>query len=230
MISSFAQAWYDSDTNTMEAFVMNVLVVLAFSLCVFCGTALADDRVTVDSPLGEIDVSCIAVNARSFSFEGVKGDTYVNKKRGFVLSIPNADRWEIRESPRVPETLFEIPVVIVSTKAIDNFKASVSVFLEPLGKDIAIGPYVETSVFHLGKSGKNVLAYKVDTKTSAGYVESSGSEQGTAISSVQRLTVQDGLGYVITANSLVGEKTSPEMKTDLRDILNSFKLLQVQNE
>jgi hypothetical protein len=209
----------------MEGGVMKkILMSLVFLL--FAGTlSHAEQPLVTDSSLGEITVSCVTSDARQFPFEGVKDNAFVAPKHRFAISVPSTERWEINASPRTAESLYEVPVLILSTKIIAGFKASVTVFLEPLGKDVSIESYVDASVFHLRKSGRNVLAAKVDDGTSAGYAESTVTERGLSLSTVQRFIVRDGTAYVVTANSLMGEETPPEIKADLREIMNSFRLL-----
>jgi hypothetical protein len=203
----------------MKSFLLLVALVLLSA-----GSGHAD-TVTAESPLGEIVVSCETLDARSFPFQGVKGATYVNKKYGFTITVPSEERWQFVESPRIPDALFDAPILILSTKIIDNHKASVSVFVDAVERNTSIMAYVESSVFQLRKSGRNIISLKLDDETSGAYVESSGKDNRTEVSSLQRFAARDGTAFVVTANSLPGEKTPPEMKNDLREIINSFQLL-----
>ena len=204
---------------------MNIFLIFIALVAVFAGSAHADQAVTTDSPLGELIVSCETLDSQSFPYEGVKGNTYVNKKHGFTITVPSEERWQIVESPRLPDSLFDAPVLILSTKIVDNHKASVSVFVDPVERNVSIMSYVEASIFQLRKTARNVISLKIDDDTSGGYVESSGKDYGTEVSCVQRFAVRQGMAFVVTANFLAGEKTPAEMKHDLREIVNSFKLL-----
>jgi hypothetical protein len=187
----------------------------------------ANEMVTVESPLGDVTVSCLTAEAGDYPFQGLKDNTFVDKKRGFVISRPDEKGWEIVESPSIPgRQNLEIPVLILSTEMSDGFRVNVNVLVEPVPKGVKMGQYLEASVFQVDGSGKNVVTSRVDDKTSGGYLEFYGREQKRPLHWVQRFAVREGNMFIVTATFIPAEKTSPELRKALLDVINSFKLLK----
>jgi len=206
---------------------MNRSVVVAMTgLILFPFGLFAQSEMTAESPLGEVSVSCRAEDSRDYSDQGTKDGLYVSKKYGFVISYPRGAGWELNESPKIPDMHYEVPVFILSTQIIDGFRAHASVFVARLEEDMPMSAYMETSLQYLRKSGRTIVASKIDEATAGGFIESIGKEQGKEISTIQRLGIRNRTAYIVTANLLPGDATSAKTKKDLGDILNSFTILR----
>ncbi|MBI5572039.1 MAG: hypothetical protein HY914_19000 [Desulfomonile tiedjei] len=206
---------------------MNRSVVVAMTaLILFTFGLVAHSEITVESPLGEVVVSCSVADLRDYGGEGNRDGLYVTRKYGFVISYPSGSGWELIDSPKIPEMHYEVPVFILSTQVIDGFRAHISVFVARLQDDMPISAYMDTSMLYLKNSGRTIVASRTDDATSSGYIESIGSEQGKEISTIQRLGIRNRTAYIVTANMLPGDATSAKTKKDLGDILNSFKFLR----
>ena len=188
---------------------------------------------TVDTPLGQANVSATTVKQSETSASGIEGNRYTSRQYKFQLSWPDAAQWSASEDMGqslakqlgLPPTV-SVPIIVLHKEAVANFRPNVNVVVERVG-EMQIQAYVDASTLNYARMGWQVLSTTVDAATNAGFIVLLGKSPGGGnIYQVQRIVIAHGNGYVVTASQLPPDNLiSARLREDLLAILNSFRIL-----
>ena len=187
---------------------------------------------TVETPIGTTEVSVVPLAKSPQSSTGVHGTTYVNTEYAFQISWPNAKDWtpdealgaQLHKKLGLPATV-DIPIVILSNTPIDRFRPNINVVVEKVG-DMSIQDYMAATKDSLVAQGWEVLSTSVDPKTRGGVIVFINNTGGERIYQFQRIAMNKGNAYVITASQVPKADLSQGLKQGLGDIVNSFRVIQ----
>ncbi len=187
---------------------------------------------TADTPLGKTVVSGTSIKSSGDLIEGIRGTNYVNKQYKFQISWPNSVNWSasdtygeaLHQKLGLPPTI-EIPIVIMRNEMVGNFRPNVNVLVESVG-NMSIRQYIELSVQSMQQRGWIIFSSSVDEVTEGGLLVFLNTSFENDLYQFQRIIIASGRAYVITASQLPPDNLlSQQLREELRDILNSFRLI-----
>lgn len=189
---------------------------------------------TVETPIGQTEVSVVPIARTPQATTGIKDTTYVNTKYDFQISWPNNQDWtadeelgrQFAQNMGMPATI-DIPIVILSNNLIDDFRPNVNVVVENVGQ-MQIEEYVSLTKQNLLQQGWDVLSTSVDPETNGGVIVLINNMLGAGneLYQFQRYAMGNGNAYIITASQVPQADLSQGLKDDLASIINSFRLIQ----
>ncbi|MFV2004165.1 MAG: hypothetical protein ACC650_03120 [Gammaproteobacteria bacterium] len=190
---------------------------------------------TVDTPIGQAEVSVVPVSYATPVKDGVQGSTYTSNQFKFQISWPNAYEWTADEewgqtfvqSMGFPATI-KMPIVILYNEVIGNTRPNVNVVVEKIGSNMGIQEYINLSVQNLISQGWQVVSSTVDEQTQGGFVVLNTTDAlGQSVYQFQRVAIAHGNAYNITATQVPPESSlSQQMKDEVNSIVNSFRIIQ----
>lgn len=191
------------------------------------------DVKTVETALGKTVVSAEPVKAADVTATGIVDTKYVSQADKFEISWPDNVNWSVSDTygqqlhqmMGLPSTV-SIPMIIMSNQTIDDFTPNIIVSVEQVqGMDIA--QYIDSNLQMIRQMGWEVLSSSVDATTQAAFVVLRNSDFAYDLLQFQRYVVTPTRAYVVTASQLPPESDlSPQLRNDLRNILNSFSVLK----
>lgn len=172
---------------------------------------------TVQTSLGETEVSKISVKTNSNIKEGIQGTTYTSRKYNFQISWPDDNNWIASiDSAHESETpTIKIPIEIFSKDLVDNLRPNVNVVVESVGS-ISINQYMDSLLKLYESYGYKVISSTVDEVTQGGFIEINSVKDNK--NQFQRIAIDSGRVYIITTTQLPPNE-------DLRFIMNSFRII-----
>ena len=186
---------------------------------------------TVQTVLGQAEVSNVKIKARQA--DGIQGNTFSSRQQGFQISWAEGGGWEASETlgpalinrTGMPPTV-SMPLVLVRSQAVGNFRPSVNVVVEKIGA-MSARAYFDASVHAMRQQGWQILTQDFDDSTQGGFISYFNSSMGPKLYQFARLAVANGNGYVITASQLPPDNIlSDQLRAGLLQILNSFRTLE----
>jgi len=187
---------------------------------------------TLDTPIGQTQVSVVPVAPTPQATTGVQNTTYTNTEYGFQISWPNNRDWTPDETigrqflgnMNMPATV-DIPFAVISNNIVDNFRPNVNVVVEKVGQ-MPIQQYLSLSEQSLRQQGWKVLSSSVDPRTNGGVIVLINNMFGQDLYQFQRYAMGNGNAYVVTASQVPQGDLSQGLKDDLASIINSFRVIQ----
>jgi hypothetical protein len=191
---------------------------------------------TMQTPIGEVAVSVSNVSKQQNSSlsEGIHENSYIDKRDKFRISWPDNINWNASESLgqilhaqlNLPSTV-RVPIVITKNEAADNFKPNINVVVELVGGGMTIDRYLELNIQQMEQFGWTILSSDSDEATQAGALVFLNNSFQNQIHQFQRLVIASGKAYIVTASQLPPDNLlSQQLRSDLKNILNSFQLIQ----
>lgn len=188
---------------------------------------------TVQTVLGQAEVSNVKVKASTSQTDGISGNSFFSRRHQFQISWAAGGGWEASESlgaallsrSGMPPTV-SMPLVLVRSQAVGNFRPSVNVVVERVG-GMSARAYFEGNVQAMQQQGWQILTQDFDDSTQGGFISYFNSSMGPKLYQFARLAVANGNGYVITASQLPPDDgLSDQLRAGLLQILNSFRTLE----
>lgn len=199
------------------------------------GVEIKAEVKTVETPIGQTEVSVVPIARTPQARTGIQNTTYVNTDYDFQISWPNNQDWtadeeigrQFAQNMGLPATV-DIPIAIISNNIVDNFRPNVNVVVEKVGQ-MPIEEYVALTEENLLQQGWEVLSTSVDPDTNGGVIVLINNMlgPGNELYQFQRIAMgNNGNAYVITASQVPQGDLSQGLKDDLASIINSFRVIQ----
>lgn len=195
-------------------------------------TASGVEIKTLDTPIGQTQVSVVPVEPTPQATTGIQNTTYTDTEHGFKISWPNNQEWtadldigrQFARNMAMPATV-DIPIAIISNEVVDNFRPNVNVVVEKVGQ-MGIEEYIALSEQNLLAQGWEVLSSSVDAKTNGGVIVLMNNMFGNELYQFQRYAMGNGKAYVVTASQVPQGDLTQGLKDDLASIINSFRVIK----
>lgn len=187
---------------------------------------------TIQTPLGEAEVSNVSVKSSEIDNDGVQGNMYISRKHHFLITWPAGETWtasqtmgsSLKDLLKLPVTI-EIPIVVVKNSKVGDFQPNVNVTIEPIGSMTAAA-YMKASIEQIRQQGWTLLESSVDEPTQGGFLSFSNNTLAKPLYQFQRIAIANGNAYVITASQVPPEDAlSRQLREELLGILNSFRVI-----
>ena len=187
---------------------------------------------TVQTVLGQAEVSNIKVKASTAPADGISGNEYVSREHQFQISWAAGGAWKPSETMGsallkqlgMPPTV-SIPLVLLRSEPVGNFRPNVNVVVETIG-EMSAKAYFDANVQSMEKQGWQILTQDFDDTTQGGFISYYNNTMGTKLYQFARVAVANGNAYVITASQLPPDDgLSDQLRAGLLQILNSFRTL-----
>lgn len=187
---------------------------------------------TLDTPIGQTQVSVVPVSPEPQATTGIRNTTYTDTQYGFQISWPNNREWtadqdigrQLLGNMALPATV-DIPIAIISNNVVDNFRPNVNVVVEKVGQ-MGIEEYIELSKQTLRAQGWQLLSSSVDSATNGGVIVLINNSFGQDLYQFQRYAMGNGNAYVVTASQVPQGDLTQGLKDDLSSIINSFRVIK----
>lgn len=188
---------------------------------------------TVQTVLGQAEVSNVKVKANANQADGIQGNAFSSRQHRFQINWAAGGGWEPSETigPALINrtgmaATVSMPLVLLRSQPVGNFRPSVNVVVEKIGPTSA-KVYFDASVQAMQQQGWQILTQDFDASTQGGFITYFNSSMGTKLYQFARLAVANGNGYVITASQLPPDDgLSDQLRAGLLQILNSFRTLE----
>lgn len=188
---------------------------------------------TVQTVLGQAEVSNVKVKANTGQADGIQGNTFSSRQHQFQIGWTAGGGWEPSEtlgpaliSRTGMSATVSMPLVLLRSKAVGNFRPNVNVVVEKIGS-MSAKAYFDASVLAMQQQGWQILTQDFDASTQGGFISYFNSSLGPKLYQFARLAVANGNGYVITASQLPPDDgLSDQLRAGLLQILNSFRTLE----
>lgn len=188
---------------------------------------------TVETPIGETEVSVVPVAPAPQARTGIQNSTYINTEFGFQISWPNNVDWRadenfgrtMLESMGFPPSV-EIPITIFSNNVVDGITPNINVTVERIGQ-MSIGEYMAATEQNYAMMDVEIVSSSVDPATDGGVVVAMNYMFGEPLYQFQKIAIANGYAYIITATQVPkGDTLTQGLKQDLASIINSFRVIR----
>jgi len=189
------------------------------------------------TPLGETEITAYHDEYTSTAEKSGRDTVYINKQYKFMISWPLDNDWFATESKAISSTsnastqieyldtaAAHTPISIVKGKNKWKKKPNISVTVVKSDGDIASS--MNTVLAYYTSVGWQIYLAQIDEDTQSGIIVFKNPESGGIIQ-IQRVIIADEYSYIITSTNIPpGVKSNDRLKEELRDIMNSFRLIE----
>jgi hypothetical protein len=190
------------------------------------------------TPVGETEIT--AYSDKLIPTNGSNDTTYVNQKYGFKITWPLDNNWFASETEgdKLLGSLIEdstqnlsslknesVHIPILITKGKNRWQNKPSVNVVVYNSDAAIGGAMNSVLLEFVSRGWQIYLCQIDEETQSGIVVFKNPSSGDIIQ-IQRVVISDDYTYVITSSNIPpGVQSNEKLKGELRNVLNSFRLI-----
>lgn len=182
------------------------------------------------TPLGETEVTAYHDTYPSASKNEHKDSVYVNQHFKFMISWPSNSDWFSNENFIIESKEYmdsaDIHVPIAITKGKNKWKKKPSVSVTVVKSDGDIGASMNSVLESYTGLGWQIYLAQIDEDTQSGIIVFKNPESGGIIQ-IQRVIIADEYSYIVTSTNIPpGVQSIEKLKEELREILNSFRLIE----
>ncbi len=173
---------------------------------------------TISTPLGQTIIS----GPPTIETAGITKDTPPNYQspRGYLINWPQDGSWQSR--PDMAQML-NLDMVIAYNRSWGEYVPNVNVTIEPSTTSY-IRQWLESSNQMLPLMGFNVISEKIDIPSKSAVRIVHGNFFGLEADAIQRVILNQGRAYIVTATRPRNFNADPKLWQDLNNILNSFRV------